>query len=110
MRSSLFASAARGKYMALPNPMYATFQYDAITMGGRAVGTSQWLAYSSNAGSIISLSLVDVERSKPGTELKVFWGEPDSQRRTVEKHEVREIRAKVAPAPFFEKVIKTGRQ
>jgi glycine cleavage system aminomethyltransferase T len=110
MRSSLFAGAARGKYMGLPNPMYATFQYDAITEGGTAVGTSQWLAYSSNAGSIISLSLVEVESSQPGTEVTVLWGEPDSQRRTVEKHEVREIRAKVAPAPYFEKVIKTGRQ
>jgi glycine cleavage system aminomethyltransferase T len=110
VRSSLFGGRGRAKYMAFPNPMYATFQYDAITKGSKTVGTSQWLAYSANAGSTISLSLVDVEHSAPGTEVKVLWGEPDSQRRTVEQHEVREIRAKVAPAPYFEKVIKTGRQ
>jgi glycine cleavage system aminomethyltransferase T len=110
MRSSLFGSGARTKYLGLPNPMYATFQYDAITKGGRTVGTSQWLAYSANVGSIISLSLVDVEHAAPGAEVKVLWGEPESRRRTVEPHEVREIRAKVAPAPYFEKVIKTGRQ
>lgn len=110
MRSSLFATVARGKYMSLPNPMYATFQYDAIRKRGSTVGVSQWLAYSANAGSIISLSLVDVENSEPGTEVTVLWGEPNSARRTVEKHEVREIRAQVAPAPYFEKVIKSGRQ
>lgn len=110
MRASLFTGRGRAKYMALPNPMYATFQYDAILKGSKPVGTSQWVAYSANVGSIISLCLVDAEHSARGTEVKVLWGEPDSQRRTVEQHEVREIRAKVAPAPYFEKVIKTGRQ
>jgi vanillate/3-O-methylgallate O-demethylase len=110
MRSSLFKNDARTKYMAFPNPMYATFEYDAILKGGKAAGTSQWLAYSANAGSIISLSLVDVEHSAPGTEVNVLWGEPNSRRSTVEPHTVREIRAKVAPAPYFEKVIKTGKQ
>jgi vanillate/3-O-methylgallate O-demethylase len=110
MRSSLSADGGRAKYMGLPNPMYATFQHDAITKSGKTIGASQWLAWSSNVGSIISLSLVNAEHCAPGTEVKVLWGEPDSRRRTVEKHEVREIRAKVAPAPYFEKVIKTGRQ
>jgi vanillate/3-O-methylgallate O-demethylase len=109
MRSSL-SGGSRAKYMGLPNPMYATFQHDAIAKSGKTIGASQWLAWSSNVGSIISLSLVNTEHSAPGTEVTVLWGEPDSQRHTVEKHEVREIRAKVAPAPYFEKVIKTGRQ
>jgi glycine cleavage system aminomethyltransferase T len=109
-RSSLFARDARTKYIAFPNPMYATFQYDAIQKSGKTVGVSQWVAYSANAGSVISLSLVDREHSEPGTEVRVLWGEPQSRRRTVEKHEVREVRAKVAPAPYFEKVIKSGPQ
>lgn len=110
MRSSLFAAADGGKYMQLPNPMYATFQSDAILKNGNNVGISQWLAYSANAGSIISLSLVDLEYATPGTEVTVLWGEPNTQRRTVDKHKVREIRAKVAQAPYFQKVIKTGKQ
>lgn len=108
MGSALFA--AGGKYMQLPNPMYATFQSDAVLKNGTAAGISQWLAYSANAQSIISLSLVDIEQATPGTEVTVLWGEPNTKRRTVDKHDVRAIRARVAPAPYFEKVIKTGRQ
>lgn len=111
MRAGLFSgSATPAKYVGLPNPMYATFQYDSIMKGSHNVGVSQWVAYTANAGSLISLSLIDVAHSEPGTEVKVLWGEPDTRRYTVEKHGVREIRAKVAPAPYFNKVIKSGRQ
>jgi vanillate/3-O-methylgallate O-demethylase len=55
---------------------------------------------------MISLSLVNIEHSEPGTEVTVRWGEPNSRRPTVEKHLVHEIRAKVAPAPYFQKKIK----
>jgi hypothetical protein len=90
--------------------MYATFQSDALLKGGRAAGISQWSAYSSNARSFISLALADIEHSAPGTPLTLLWGEPRSARRTVERHDVREIRVTVAPAPLFEKVIKTRQQ
>lgn len=111
MRAGLFGgSATPAKYVGLPNPMYGTFQYDAIMKASQCVGVSQWVAYTANAGSLISLSLVDLAHSEPGTEVKVLWGEPNTRRTTVEKHEVREIRAKVAPAPYFEKMIKSGKQ
>jgi glycine cleavage system aminomethyltransferase T len=109
MRSSLFGDTG-GKYMQLPNPMYATFQSDAVLRNGNAAGISQWMAYSANARSIISLALVDVAHAAPGTEVALLWGEPNTRRRTVDAHKVREIRASVAPAPYFEKVIKTGKQ
>lgn len=48
--------------------------------------------------------------SAPGTQLTLLWGEPGSKRRTVEAHNLREIRVTVAPAPYFEKVIKSGQQ
>ena len=108
-RSSLFDDKG-GKYMQLPNPMYATFQSDAVLKNGAPAGISQWMAYSANARSIISLALVDVAHAAPGTEVTLLWGEPNTQRNTVDAHKVREIRARVAPAPYFEKVIKTGKQ
>lgn len=80
--------------------MCATFQSDAILKNGNDAGISQWLAYLANAGSIISLSLVDLEHAAPGTEVTVLWGEPNTQRRTVDKHKVREIRAKVGRRPI----------
>jgi vanillate/3-O-methylgallate O-demethylase len=108
--SSLVSPETGGMYMKLPNPMYATFQSDAIIKGGKHAGISQWLAFSANANQVISLSLVDIEHAEPGTEVTVLWGEPNSTRRPVDKHKLREIRAKVAPAPYFEKVIKTRAQ
>lgn len=108
MASSLVAPPGEGgMFMKLPNPMYATFQSDSVIKGGHHVGVSQWLAFSANANHVISLALVDIEHAEPGTEVSVLWGEPNSTRRPVDKHQVREIRARVAPAPYFEKVIKT---
>lgn len=109
LRSSLAPDGTPAKYIAQPDPMYATFQSDAVLKSGNVVGISQWSCHTPNAGTFLSLGVVDVEMAEPGTELTLLWGEPDSMRRTVEKHEVREIRVKVAPAPFFEKKIKSGK-
>jgi glycine cleavage system aminomethyltransferase T len=109
-RAALFPSGTPAKYINTPYSMYATFQSDAVLKSGKPAGISQWSAYSSNARSFISLALINTELSAPGTELTLRWGEPDSQRRTVEQHDVREIKVTVAPAPLFEKIIKTGHQ
>ncbi len=66
MRAGLFSgSATPAKYVGLPNPMYATFQYDSIMKGSHNVGVSQWVAYTANAGSLISLSLIDARSASP---------------------------------------------
>ncbi len=98
------------KYLNMPMPMYATFESDAVMKDGSIVGVSQWPSYTTNANHFISLGLVDIEDAAPGTEVTLLWGEPDSKRPTVEGHQLREIRAKVAPSPYFAKVIKTGMQ
>jgi vanillate/3-O-methylgallate O-demethylase len=108
--SALFDAQSPGHYIALPTPMYATFESDAVMLDGEVVGVSQWSSYSANARHLISTALVDVEHAEPGTELTLLWGEPDSQRRTVDSHEMRQIRVTVAPCPYFDKVIKTGQQ
>ncbi|EJN06823.1 aminomethyltransferase family protein [Phyllobacterium sp. YR531] len=110
IKASLFDNQKPDRFMALPNPMYATFQADAVFKGANAAGVSQWLAYSANAQHVISLAVVNVEDATPGTELTLLWGEPNSRRRTVDRHDVREIRVTVAPAPYFDKVIKIGHQ
>jgi glycine cleavage system aminomethyltransferase T len=111
LRSGLFETAAtRAKSIAIPNPMYATFQYDAVMRGGDVAGLSQWCCHTPNANTFLSLGTVDVALAEPGTELTLLWGEPGSKRKTVEAHGLREIRVKVAPAPFFEKIIKSGQQ
>ena len=109
MRQSLYSGGGTPtKFMNLPLSVYATFQYDEVIKGGKRAGISQYVGYSANAKSMLSLSLVNIEHSEPGTEVVVRWGEPNTRRPTVENNVVHEIRAKVAPIPFFQKRIKTG--
>lgn len=110
MRDSIFpANGTPAKFLSMPMPMYATFQVDAVMRKGKVAGISTWPAFTANANRFISLGLVDLEHAQPGTEVTLMWGEPESRRNTVEAHQVREIKAKVAPAPYFDKVIKTGK-
>ena len=109
MQSSLFPHGkVPGKAFSLPSPMYATWLVDSIRKDGKHIGISTWPAYTANAESMLSLAVMDLAHAEPGTEVTFLWGEPNSTRASVEAHEVREIRATVAPAPYFEKLIKTG--
>lgn len=93
-----------------PYAPYATFPWDAVMLDGKRIGASQVCGYTPNAQAFLSLAILDSEHAEPGTEVTLMWGEPDSARPTVEKHDIREIRAVVAPVPYFEKVIKSGQQ
>lgn len=105
MRSSLFDGSSGAKFVDTPLSRYATYQYDSVTSGGRNVGLARLSGYSANAGEFLSVSLIEKELSEPGTKVSLMWGEPNSTRPVVEKHQVREIRATVAPAPYFHKKI-----
>jgi vanillate/3-O-methylgallate O-demethylase len=107
MRRSVGSERPRTKFISLPVPMYATFEYDEVQLNGTPIGISQWSSYSSNAGAVLSTALVDTGSVQMGQEVTLMWGEPNSQRATVEEHEVVGIRAKIAPVPYFEKSIKT---
>ncbi|WP_158971146.1 aminomethyl transferase family protein [Chachezhania sediminis] len=106
MRRSLGVDRPRTKFIALPVPMYATFEYDEVRMDGKPVGISQWSSYSSNAGALLSTALIDNDAAQIGKEVTLMWGEPNSRRLNVEEHEVVGIRARIAPVPYFEKSIK----
>ncbi|MCX6501466.1 MAG: aminomethyl transferase family protein [Microbacterium sp.] len=110
LASSLFGPQRGGRFIALPNPMYATFESDAVLSGGERAGVSQWPSYTANGRRMVSTALVNLENATPGTELTLLWGEPDSARPTVDAHDVREIRVTVAASPYFDKVIKSGVQ
>ena len=53
---------------------------------------------------MLSLAVVDVEHSEPGTEVVLVWGEEGggSRKPVVERHVQTEIRAIVGPAPYSE--------
>lgn len=106
MRASLFERENPARFIKMPLSIYATYQCDEVTKDGRRTGVSQYAGISANARQMLSLSLVGVEHSEPGTEVVLRWGEPNSRRITVEDNVVHEIRATVAPAPYFQKNIK----
>jgi len=106
IRASLFSSDHPAKRIHLPLAAHATFHYDQVLRGGKHTGTSHFAAYTKNVHAMLSVAIVNEEDSVPGTPVTVLWGETNPMRPNIEKHEVREIRATVAQAPYFEKVIK----
>jgi len=92
------------KYIDLPLANYSTLPYDKVLKDDRTVGVSTYTGYTYNERSMISLAMVDIEQSEPGTQVTLVWGEEGgwSPKPTVERHVQARIRATVAPAPFAE--------
>ena len=92
------------KYIDLPLANYATLPYDRVVKDGRIVGLSTYTGYTINERAMVSLAMVDVALSEPGTEVTVVWGEEGggTTKPTVERHVQTEIRAVVQPAPISE--------
>ncbi len=103
---TMFRKEGRAKYIDLPLSNYSTWPNDKILKDGNMVGVSTFSGYSSNESSMLSLAIVDVEQSEPGTEVKLVWGEEGggSAKPVVERHVQTEIRATVSPVPYAEVV------
>jgi len=100
---SIFGPPERAsKYIDLPLANYATLSFDRIMAGGRQVGVSMYTGYSHNERSMLSLSVVENEWARPGTEVTLVWGESGggTSKPTVEPHRQAEFRATVGPAPY----------
>src|SRR5215467_1913290 len=101
---SLSQSGDITKYIDLPLANYATLPFDKVLKEGNTVGLSTYTGYTYNERAIISLAVVDIEHSEPGTKLTLVWGEEGrgSSKPTVERHMQAEMRVTVAPAPISE--------
>lgn len=99
-----FKKGDRAKYIDLPLSNYSTWPYDKVMKGGKMVGVSTFSGYSSNESSMLSLGMVDLESSQPGTQVTLIWGEErgGSAKPVVERHVQTEIRATVSPVPYSE--------
>lgn len=102
--ATMFKPHPRTKYFDFPSAVYATLPYDRVMKDGRTIGISTWCGYSANEGAMLTLAIVDVEHSEPGTEVIFVWGEEGggTSKPTVERHVQMEIRATVAPVPYSE--------
>jgi vanillate/3-O-methylgallate O-demethylase len=103
---TMFQSEGRAKYIDLPLSNYSTWPNDRVMKDGKMVGVSTFSGYSSNESSMLSLAIVDIGESEPGTEVVLVWGEEGggSAKPVVERHVQTEIRATVSPVPYAEVV------
>jgi vanillate/3-O-methylgallate O-demethylase len=100
--TSLFGPPPRTKYMHLPSPMYSVTSYDKVVYDDRVVGISNWMAYTTNIGSMSSIAMIDEADAVDGREVAVIWGEPNggSAKPLVEHHVQTSIRATVSTSPL----------
>jgi syringate O-demethylase len=94
----------RGKFMEFPSAVYSMHPYDRVVAGGRTVGVSTWIGYSSNERRMLTIAVLEPGHAEPGTEVTLVWGEENGGTRkpTVERHRQMEIRAIVSPVPYAE--------
>jgi vanillate/3-O-methylgallate O-demethylase len=99
---SLFREGDTYKFAPLPDlfQQWALGHYDRIERGGDLVGVSMFSAYDYNERALLSLGVIDIEHSDPGTAVTLVWGEEGSPKLGVERHVETEIRATVASTPF----------
>jgi vanillate/3-O-methylgallate O-demethylase len=90
------------KYIDLPLSNYSSWPYDKVMKDGKMIGISTFSGASYNERLMLSLAIVDVEHSKPGTSVTLVWGEEGggSSKPVVERHVQTEIRATVGPVPY----------
>jgi glycine cleavage system aminomethyltransferase T len=102
--STMFQPGNRTKYFDFPSSVYSTLPYDKVMKDGKTIGVSTWCGYSANEGAMLTLAIVDVEHSEPGTPVTFVWGEEGggSSKPTVERHVQTELRATVGPVPYSE--------
>jgi vanillate/3-O-methylgallate O-demethylase len=101
---TMFERGESVKYIDWPRSDYSTWPYDMILSGNRTIGVSTSSGYSFNEKAMLSLGIVDIAQSEPGTEVTLVWGESGggTSKPTVERHVQTEIRAIVSPVPYSE--------
>jgi vanillate/3-O-methylgallate O-demethylase len=91
--ASLFRkSATPFRYMDMPRNLLGCVFADKVLSGDRPIGVSTSRCYSYYFREMLSLCVIDVDLSEPGTEVTVVWGRPGTAQKS--------IRSKVARAPY----------
>lgn len=99
--ASLFGEGETDKFIPVPDTatQWSKIHYDTVLKNGEVVGFSKYPGYLYYEREMLSLGTIDAEYSDPGTAVTFLWGE-DTEKRAVERHRQREIRATVGPAPY----------
>ena len=99
---TMFGKGHRAKYIDFPSAVYATWPYDKVMKKGKIIGISTWIGYSSNAGEMLTIAILNNEEAHVDNDVTFVWGEQPGtgSKVTVEPHVPVEIRAKVAALPY----------
>jgi len=102
--ASQLEQGKRGKFIEFPSAVYSMHPYDKVVVGGRTVGVSTWIGYSSNERKMLTLAILNIKYAKPGTKVTLIWGEEKggTAKPTVERHVQMKIRAVVCPVPYVD--------
>jgi glycine cleavage system aminomethyltransferase T len=90
--ASLFRQGKPYHYMEIPRDQRGFMYADKVLKDGKLVGVATSRGYSYYFRQMLSLCVIEVDHGEPGTDVTVVWGNPGEPQR--------EIRAKVAPAPY----------
>jgi vanillate/3-O-methylgallate O-demethylase len=90
--ASLFREEEPYDFMDIPHQQQWVMWADKVLKDGKLVGISSVPGYSYYFRKILSLTVIDVQFSKPGTEVVIVWGNQGTPQK--------DIRATVAPAPY----------
>lgn len=102
-RGSLHREGETYKYMDYPVLAGSIANYDAVSKNGEVVGVSKRVGYSYNERKVLSLAVIDLEYSDPGTEVTLRWGEArEASSPAIEPHVQAELEAIVATVPYVE--------
>jgi len=90
--ASLYRAGKPFHYMEIPRDQRGFMYADRVIGNDQLVGVATSKGYSYYFRQMLSLCVIDVSWSNPGTEVKIIWGEPGEPQK--------EIRAQVATAPY----------
>ncbi len=90
--ASLFRQGEPYPFMEIPRDQRGFMYADKVMKDGELVGVTTSRGYSYYFRQMLSLCTIDVNQSQIGNEVTVIWGNPGGPQK--------EIRAKVAPAPY----------
>jgi len=101
---SLFDEGETYKMFDLPAGHNSKWEsrFDAVTIDDEVVGLSKWCGYDYNQREFLSIGVIDVEHSDPGTEVTLTWGDVNPDKSHIERHVQKEMAAIVAPSPYFD--------
>ena len=101
---SLFETGDTYKMFDLPAGHNSKWEsrFDKVTVGNDVVGLSKWSGYDYKQREFLSVGVIDVEHSEPGTEVSITWGDLNTDKSHIEHHVQKEMRAAVAPSPYFD--------